>query len=133
MRVDVDNLGSRHNTTVPTSSNEAEVAAHLARAYLGNRESGKDKLASRAQLHVRARLARLLDPGSLVEDGLLANATAEGLPADGVITGVGRVNSRPVCVVANDSTVKAGSWGADRKSTRLNSSHVSESRMPSSA
>lgn len=112
MRVDVDNLGSRHNTTVPTSSNEAEVAAHLARAYLGNRESGKDKLASRAQLHVRARLARLLDPGSLVEDGLLANATAEGLPADGVITGVGRVNSRPVCVVANDSTVKAGSWGA---------------------
>ena len=34
------------------------------------------------------------------------------LPADGVVTGVGTVDGRPVCVMANDSTVKAGSWGA---------------------
>jgi acetyl-CoA carboxylase carboxyltransferase component len=47
-----------------------------------------------------------------VEDGLLANALADDLPADGVITGVGRVEGRPVCVMANDPTVKAGSWGA---------------------
>ena len=33
-------------------------------------------------------------------------------PADGVVTGVGRVDGRPVCVMANDPTVKAGSWGA---------------------
>jgi acetyl-CoA carboxylase carboxyltransferase component len=47
-----------------------------------------------------------------VEDGLLANASAGNLPADGVITGVGRVDGRPVVVVANDPLVKAGSWGA---------------------
>ena len=54
----------------------------------------------------------LLDAGSFVEDGLLANAAADDLPADGVVTGVGRVDGRPVCVMANDPTVKAGSWGA---------------------
>jgi acetyl-CoA carboxylase carboxyltransferase component len=54
----------------------------------------------------------LLDDGSFVEDGLLANALAGDLPADGVVTGVGRIDGRPVCVMANDSTVKAGSWGA---------------------
>ena len=54
----------------------------------------------------------LLDEDSFVEDGLLANALAGDLPADGVVTGVGRVDGRPVCVMANDPTVKAGSWGA---------------------
>src|SRR5690606_27109393 len=60
----------------------------------------------------RDRLDLLLDPGSFVEDGLLANTLAEDLPADGVVTGTGRIDGRPVCVVANDPTVKAGSWGA---------------------
>lgn len=82
------------------------------RAVRGNLEKDRTKLTERKQLFVRARLALLLDDGSFVEDGLLANMLAADLPADGVITGIGRVNSRPVCVVANDSTVKAGSWGA---------------------
>jgi acetyl-CoA carboxylase carboxyltransferase component len=70
------------------------------------------KLAAQGKLHPRARLDLLLDPGSLVEDGLLAHALTPGLPADGVITGRGTVDGRPVLVVANDPTVKAGSWGA---------------------
>src|SRR6185312_14613629 len=45
-------------------------------------------------------------------DGRYANAAAAGLPADGVVTGTGTVDGRPVAVMANDSTVKAGSWGA---------------------
>ncbi len=83
-----------------------------ARALRGNLENNRSKLAARKQLFVRERLALLLDEGSFVEDGLLANMLATDLPADGVVTGIGRVNSRPVCVIANDSTVKAGSWGA---------------------
>src|SRR5205823_3537251 len=82
------------------------------RAREGNRESGAEKLARDNKLHVRDRLALLLDEGSFREDALLANASAEGLPADGVVTGTGTVDGRPVCVVANDTTVKAGSWGA---------------------
>ncbi len=61
---------------------------------------------------MRDRLALLLDDGSFVEDALLANASATTCPADGVVTGVGTVDGRPVCVMANDPTVKAGSWGA---------------------
>ena len=60
---------------------------------------------------VRDRLAVLFDPGSFVEDGLLATAAGAALPADGVVTGVGRVEGRPVAVIAHDFTVKAGSWG----------------------
>ncbi|MET0629017.1 MAG: acyl-CoA carboxylase subunit beta [Acidimicrobiia bacterium] len=74
-------------------------------------DAGLAKLASQKKLPVRERIARLLD-GDFVEDGLLANATSTGLGADGVVTGRGTVEGRPVLVVANDPTVKAGSWGA---------------------
>jgi methylmalonyl-CoA decarboxylase subunit alpha len=89
-----------------------DVAGAGERALKGNLERQREKLASQNKLFVRDRLALLLDEGSWVEDGLLANAMAEDLPADGVVTGVGRVDGRPVCVMANDTTVKAGSWGA---------------------
>ncbi len=75
-------------------------------------EAGAAKLASQNKLHVRERLRLLLDPDSFVEDGQLANALAHGLPADGVVTGRGLVEGRACVVVANDPTVKAGSWGA---------------------
>ena len=64
------------------------------------------------RLSARERVAALLDAGSFVEDGALAHATAPGYPADGVVTGRGTVEGRPVLVVANDPAVKAGSWGA---------------------
>ncbi|MGH8791997.1 MAG: acyl-CoA carboxylase subunit beta [Stackebrandtia sp.] len=68
--------------------------------------------AAKGKLFARERIKRLTDPGSFVEDGRFANAAAEGLPADGVVTGFARINGRKVGVLANDSTVKAGSWGA---------------------
>jgi methylmalonyl-CoA decarboxylase subunit alpha len=93
-------------------SSDGEIGAARARALEGNLASGREKLASQGKLFVRDRLRLLLDDDTFVEDALLANASAEGLPADGVVTGVGRVEGRPVCVMANDPTVKAGSWGA---------------------
>jgi acetyl-CoA carboxylase carboxyltransferase component len=68
--------------------------------------------ASRGKLFARERIALLVDTDSFVEDGRYANVLADGLPADGVITGTATVDGRPVCLMANDSTVKAGSWGA---------------------
>jgi len=68
--------------------------------------------AARGKMFARDRVAALVDPESFVEDGLYANALADGLPADGVITGGARIDGRPVRLMANDSTVKAGSWGA---------------------
>jgi acetyl-CoA carboxylase carboxyltransferase component len=70
-----------------------------------------EKNAGEGKLFARERIRRLVDEGSFVEDGLFANALDPDLPADGVITGLAQVAGRPVAIMANDSTVKAGSWG----------------------
>src|SRR5215212_10964682 len=70
------------------------------------------KLAAQNKLFVRERVAFLFDEASFVEGGQLADALADNLPADGVVTGRGLVMGRPALVVANDPSVKAGSWGA---------------------
>jgi len=67
--------------------------------------------AKKGKIFARERVGLLLDPDSFVEDGLWANNLAGDLPADGVITGLGKIHGRTVCVMANDSTIKAGSWG----------------------
>lgn len=69
------------------------------------------KLQEEGKLFARERLSLLLDPGSEIEDALFANCRESDLPADGVVTGTGKVNGRTICFMANDSTVKAGSWG----------------------
>ncbi|MGB3257129.1 MAG: acyl-CoA carboxylase subunit beta [Ornithinimicrobium sp.] len=81
-------------------------------ATSGPDERGRAKLTAQHKLAARERIDLLLDEGTFVEDGRYANATTPGLPADGVLTGRGEVAGRPVIVVANDPTVKAGSWGA---------------------
>ncbi len=73
----------------------------------------RDKLRAEGKLFVRDRLKLLLDPGpEFQEDWLFARSSEADTPADGVVTGVGRVGGRTVCIMANDYTVKAGSWGA---------------------
>lgn len=65
-----------------------------------------------AKYFARERINKLVDKDSWIEDGLFANSLDAELPADGVITGFAKVNGRSVGILANDSTVKAGSWGA---------------------
>src|ERR671934_1070167 len=81
------------------------------RAYQGGPERHREKAREQGKLPVRERVGRLLDAGSFSEDALLANWEHDGLGADGVITGLGTIDGRPVAVMANDPTVKAGSWG----------------------
>src|SRR3954454_5305808 len=82
------------------------------RVLAGGAERYHAANAAKGKLFARERIALLVDEGSFVEDGMYANALADGLPADGVITGGARIGGRDVCLMANDSTVKAGSWGA---------------------
>jgi methylmalonyl-CoA decarboxylase subunit alpha len=90
-----------------------DLAEATARARAGGAPKYHEKLAQQGKLFVRDRLDLLLDSAeSFVEEGLLVNALAGDLPADGVVTGVGTIHDRPVAVMANDPTVKAGSWGA---------------------
>jgi acetyl-CoA carboxylase carboxyltransferase component len=99
----------------PQDQSAAEMAKSITAAIEATLEpspAGAAKLAQAGKLHVRERIRLLSDKGSFIEDGQLANATATSLPADGVVTGICRVDDRPALVVANDPTVKAGSWGA---------------------
>ncbi|MCZ7628465.1 MAG: hypothetical protein M5U19_05160 [Microthrixaceae bacterium] len=98
-------------------SHAAMLRSAVQRAREGNLDRGAEKLASQNKLWVRDRIDLLCDEGTFVEDQLwptrpYTEDMAVDLPADGVITGVGEVDGRPVCVMANDPTVKAGSWGA---------------------
>jgi methylmalonyl-CoA decarboxylase subunit alpha len=83
----------------------------LDRAHAGGPDRHREKAAEQGKVPVRERIERLLDGDSFVEEALLANWEQDGLGADGVVTGLGRVAGRPVAVMANDPTVKAGSWG----------------------
>ncbi len=93
----------------------ADVRARLHTAYLASASApakAQAKLDAQGKIYVRDRIALLFDEGSFVEDGRYANALQPGLPADGVVTGRGTVDGRAAIVIANDPTVKAGSWGA---------------------
>ncbi len=89
-----------------------EIEARLARIRRGGDPKYHEKAAAAGKLFCRERLRLLFDADSFIEDGALANSLAGDLPADGIVTGTGRIDGRPACAMANDSTVKAGSWGA---------------------
>jgi len=83
----------------------------LERARGGGPARHHEKSKEQGKLPARERVARLVDAGTFAEDALLANWEQDGLGADGVITGMAQVAGRPVALMANDPTVKAGSWG----------------------
>lgn len=90
---------------------EPAVADLRARRAAAAAMGGPERVArqhDRGRLDVRARLAALLDPAPFTEIGRLGGA----VPADGVVTGIGRIDGRPVAVVAEDFTVAGGSIGA---------------------
>jgi acetyl-CoA carboxylase carboxyltransferase component len=97
-------------------SRSDDFKAASEKAKRGGAPKYHESNAAAGKLFCRERIALLCDDAGkeFVEDSLLANATAPGgdLPSDGVVTGIGRVHGRPVAIMANDSTVKAGSWGA---------------------
>src|SRR5687767_1417434 len=89
----------------------SDLKQALDRARSGGPERHHEKSAQQGKLPVRERIARLLDADSFAEEALLANWEQDGFGADGVVTGMGTVAGRQVAVMANDPTVKAGSWG----------------------
>ena len=88
-----------------------DFAKALEAALAGGPQRHHEKTAEQGKLPVRERVARLVDAGSFAEEALLANWNEEGLGADGVVTGLATIDGRRVALMANDPTVKAGSWG----------------------
>jgi acetyl-CoA carboxylase carboxyltransferase component len=91
----------------------AELNGHLERARAGGGEVAVERHRARGKLLARERIERLIDPGAAFLE--LAALAAHGLydgeaPAAGIVTGIGPVAGRPCMVVANDATVKGGSY-----------------------
>ncbi len=111
-RVDPRSEGFRANR----AAMEAElgrIAAAAEAALAGGGAAARDRHVARGKLPPRVRVERLLDPGSpFLEIGLFAafGMYDDAHPAAGVIAGIGRVEGRQVMVVANDATVKGGSY-----------------------
>lgn len=91
----------------------AQLRKKLARAALGGSDKSRERHVSRGKLLPRDRVDGLLDPGSpLLEVSPLA---ADGMyddvcPGAGMIAGIGRVSGRECMIVANDATVKGGTY-----------------------
>lgn len=88
-----------------------DLQQRIEKIKTGGKEKYHQKNAEKGKLFVRERLAMLFDHDIDLEDAFFANCMDGDLPSDGVVTGIGRINGQNVCVMANDSTVKAGSWG----------------------
>jgi acetyl-CoA carboxylase carboxyltransferase component len=91
----------------------ATLRAHHDAVKRGGGEDAVARHRSRGKLFVRDRVERLLDPGTAFLE--LSPLAAHGLyggeaPSAGIVTGIGTVHGRPVMVVANDATVKGGSY-----------------------
>jgi 3-methylcrotonyl-CoA carboxylase beta subunit len=91
----------------------AELHGHVERVRAGGGETAVERHHARGKLLARERIERLIDPGAAFLE--LSPLAAHGLydgeaPAAGIVTGVGPVTGRPCVVVANDATVKGGSY-----------------------
>ncbi|WP_028661134.1 carboxyl transferase domain-containing protein [Nocardioides insulae] len=119
----------------------AELRDRLATARLGGSERARRKHTDRGKLLVRDRVDRLLDPGSPFLElsplaaydmyGPGAEADAFAVPSAGVVTGIGLVQDRPCMVVANDATVKGGTYYPITVKKHLRAQAVAhENRLP---
>ncbi|WP_106497513.1 acyl-CoA carboxylase subunit beta [Lentibacillus sp. Marseille-P4043] len=88
-----------------------DLQQRIEKIQQGGKEKYHEKNTEMGKLFVRKRLELLFDDGINIEDAFFANCMDDSLPSDGVVTGIGKINGQAVCVMANDSTVKAGSWG----------------------
>ncbi|MDX3572824.1 carboxyl transferase domain-containing protein [Streptomyces sp. ID05-47C] len=111
-----------------------ELRGKLAAARLGGGEKARARHTARGKLLPRERVDTLLDPGSPFLE--LAPLAADGLydgqaPAAGVIAGIGRVSGRECVIVANDATVKGGTYYPMTVKKHLRAQEVAlENRLP---
>lgn len=87
-----------------------DLARRQERAAIGGSPKAIEKHRSQGRMMVRERLKALFDNDILIEDGRLAGLQ-RNIPGDAVVTCIGRIHGREVAVIANDVTVKAGTWG----------------------
>ena len=112
----------------------ADLRDKVAKIRLGGGEAARERHARRGKMPVRDRVRRLLDPGSPFLE--LSQLAAYGVyddeaPAAGIVTGVGRIEGRECVVVANDATVKGGTYFPLTVKKHLRAQEIArENRLP---
>jgi acetyl-CoA carboxylase carboxyltransferase component len=100
-----------------------ELEERLARARAMGGAARLERLHGEGRLDARERVSRLCDPGSFREIGVLVGGAppggGEGVPADGLVAGVGRVAGRPLALFAEDASTQGGSIGHGGHAKRL--------------
>jgi 3-methylcrotonyl-CoA carboxylase beta subunit len=111
-----------------------ELRAKTAQAALGGSEAARAKHTARGKLLARDRVNLLLDPGSaFLELSALAGNSMYGdeVPSAGMVTGIGRVSGRECLIVANDATVKGGTYYPMTVKKHLRAQEIArENRLP---
>ncbi len=111
-----------------------QLRADVARAAQGGTEKHRQRHIARGKLLPRQRVERLLDPGSpFLEIGQLAacDLYRGEVPGAGMIAGIGRVSGRQVMIVANDATVKGGTYFPMTVKKHLRAQEIAEAnRLP---
>jgi 3-methylcrotonyl-CoA carboxylase beta subunit len=111
-----------------------ELRSEMARTALGGGDKARTRHTERGKLLPRERIRALLDPGSpfLELSPLAAHGMYDGAaPCAGVITGIGRVHGTEVLVIANDATVKGGTYFPMTVKKHLRAQEIAlENRLP---
>ncbi|MDE0778197.1 MAG: methylcrotonoyl-CoA carboxylase [Nocardioides sp.] len=116
----------------------ADLRERLATARLGGSEAARTKHHDRGKLLARDRVDRLLDPGSpflelspLAATGMYGEPDASPVPSAGIVTGIGMIHGRACVVVANDATVKGGTYYPMTVKKHLRAQQVAaDNRLP---
>ncbi len=111
-----------------------ELAALLAEIREGGSPKHRERHLSQDKMMVRDRIEAVLDPGSpFLELSALAahEVYGEAIPAAGLVTGVGQIHGRQVMIVANDATVKGGTYLPLTVKKHLRAQEIAlENRLP---
>jgi len=112
----------------------ADLAELLGKVRAGGSEKARDRHTGQGKMMVRDRIEALLDPGAPFLE--LSSLAAHGVypdevPCAGMITGIGQVHGRQVMIVANDATVKGGTYYPLTVKKHLRAQEVAlENRLP---
>ncbi len=130
----MDNQNQLNNEVINKTLAQ-ELLHHIRKATLGGPEKQRERHISRGKLLVRDRIDRLIDPNTpfLELSTLAANGQyKDEFPSAGIVTGIGLIHGREVMIVANDATVKGGTYVHETIKKHLRAQEIAEkNHLPS--
>ena len=129
------NFENRKNNEVTNKALVKELLEHLRKASLGGAKKQRERHINRGKLLARERIDKLIDPNTpfLELSTLAANGQYDDeFPSAGIVTGIGLIHGREVMIVANDATVKGGTYVHETIKKHLRAQEIAQkNHLPS--